>query len=133
MPRSGRTSRDDLIHLGVVDGGREVELADGARASAGDLIICRQNVQDLVAGEPGRTLANGDTLRIESIRDDGSVMVRRALGCDPDTGARRWTRHVFAYAGYDTADLAYAVTGHSAQGRTVRVGIPLVRSSPRMT
>ena len=121
-----RRIRDDLIHLGIVDGGREIELADGARASAGDLIICRENDHDLRAGEPGRTLANGDTLRIELIGDDGAVMVRRALSCDPDTGARRWTSRAFAYPGYRTADLAYAVTGHSAQGRTVQVGIPLV-------
>ena len=67
-----RRIRDDLIHLGIVDGGREIELADGARASAGDLIICRENDHGLRAGEPGRTLANGDTLRIESIGDDGS-------------------------------------------------------------
>ena len=121
-----RRIRDDLIHLGIVDGGREIELADGARASAGDLVICRENDHDLRAGEPGRTLANGDTLRIESIGDDGAVMVRRALSCDPDTGARRWTSRAFIYPGYRTADLAYAVTGHSAQGRTVQVGIPLV-------
>ena len=123
---ASRRIRDDLIHLGIVDDGREVELAGGARASAGDLIICRQNDHDLPAGEPGRTLANGDTLRIESIRDDGTVMVRRALDSDPGTGARRWTSRAFAYAGFGTADLAYAVTGHSAQGRTVRVGIPVV-------
>ena len=121
-----RRIRDDLIHLGIVHGGREIELADGACASAGDLIICRDNDHGLRAGEPGRTLANGDTLRIESIGDDGAVMVRRALSCDPHTGARRWTRRSFIYPGYRTADLAYAVTGHSAQGRTVQVGIPLV-------
>ena len=123
---ASRRIRDDLIHLGMVDDSREIELADGARASAGDLIICRQNDHDLEAGTPGRTLANGDTLRIESIRADGTIMVRRALDCDPDTGARRWADHAFAYAGYHTADLAYAITGHSAQGRTVRAGIPLV-------
>ncbi len=70
-------------------------------------------------------IPNGDTLRIEAIREDGTVLVRRAVDCDPDTGARRWTRS-FAYAGYATADLAYAVTGHSAQGRTVTVGIQVV-------
>ena len=88
---ASRRIRDDLIHLGLVERGPEIELAAGARASAGDLIICRQNDHGLEAGEPGRTLANGDTLRIESIRDDGTAMVRRALDCDPDTGARRWT------------------------------------------
>ncbi len=123
---ASRRIRDDLIHLGLVDDGQEVGLADGARAAAGDLIICRRNDQRLEAGEPGRTLANGDTLRIESIRSDGTIRVRRALDCDPGTGERRWTGRAFIYAGYGTADLAYAVTGHSAQGRTVRVGIPVV-------
>ena len=35
--------RDDLIHLGLVDNGRSIRIADGAEASAGDLIICRAN------------------------------------------------------------------------------------------
>ncbi len=34
--------RDDLIHLGLVDGGRTVRIAEGAEASVGDLIICRR-------------------------------------------------------------------------------------------
>ena len=123
---ASRRIRDDLVHLGIVAAGPEVELAGGARASVGDLIICRRNDHRVEAGEPGRTLANGDTLRIEAIRPDGTIVVRRALDCDPDTGARRWARRAFAWAGYGTADLAYAVTGHSAQGRTVRVGLPVV-------
>ena len=47
-------------------------------ASAGDLIICRANDHRLEAGEPGRTLANGDVLRIEAITRRG-IMVRRML------------------------------------------------------
>jgi len=126
---ASRRIRDDLIHLGIVDGGgREVELAGGARASVGDLIICRRNDHRVEAGVPGRTLANGDTLRVEAIRDDGALMVRRAVDCGLGTGARRWTRS-FAYGGYRTADLACAVTGHSAQGRTVRAGIAVVTGS----
>src|SRR5208337_1845986 len=35
--------RSDLIHLGLVDSGRAVRLAEGAEASVGDLIICRRN------------------------------------------------------------------------------------------
>ena len=35
--------RDDLIHLGLVDNGRTIRIAEGAEASAGDLIICRRN------------------------------------------------------------------------------------------
>jgi len=121
-----RRIRDDLIHLGLVDDGREVVLADGARASAGDLIICRRNDHTVEAGQRGRMLANGDLLRIEAIRDDGTLLVRRALDCDPVTGARRWTDLVFVYSGYGSAELGYAVTGHSAQGRSVQTAIPVV-------
>jgi len=122
---ASRRVRDALIHLGMVDAGPSVPLADGARASAGDLIICRQNDRAVQAGEPGRTLANGDLLLIEAIRSRG-LLVRRALDCDPVTGARRWTERAFEYSGYATADLGYAVTGHSAQGRSVQIGIPVV-------
>ena len=51
--------RDDLIHLGLVDGGRSIRIADGAQASAGDLIICRANDHGLEAGEPGRAWPTG--------------------------------------------------------------------------
>ena len=117
--------RDDLIHLGLVDSSRAVRIADGALASAGDLIICRANDHTLKAGEPGRALANGDVLRIEAITT-GGVMVRRLLGPDPATGQRRFTGQVFCYRGYRSADLAYAITGHAAQGGTVHTGIVLV-------
>jgi hypothetical protein len=117
--------REDLIHLGLVDGGLSIHIADGAEASAGDLIICRANDHHLEAGEPGRALANGDVLRIEAITRRG-IMVRRMLDPDPATGQRRFTDHAFWYTGYHSADLAYAVTGHSAQGATVHTGIALV-------
>lgn len=117
--------RDDLIHLGLVDPARTVEIGEGAQASPGDLIICRHNDHRLEAGEPGRALANGDILRIEAITGDG-VQVRRLLDPDPATGQRRFTDRAFTYTGYRTSDLAYAITGHSAQGGTVHTGITLV-------
>ena len=117
--------REDLIHLGLVDATRSVRIAEGAEASAGDLIICRRNDHRLEAGEPGRTLANGDILRIEAITSSG-LMVRRLLGADPATGQRRFTERAFGYADYQASDLAYAITGHSAQGATVHTGIALV-------
>jgi hypothetical protein len=120
-----RRIRDDLIHLGLVDNGRTIRIADGAKASAGDLIICRANDHRLEAGEPGRALANGDVLRIEAITRRG-IMVRRLLDPDPATGQRRFTAQAFRYNSYQSADLAYAVTGHSAQGATVHTGIALV-------
>jgi conjugative relaxase-like TrwC/TraI family protein len=121
---SGRI-RDDLIHLGLVDDGPAIRIAGGAQASAGDLIICRANDHRLEAGEPGRALANGDVLRIEAITR-GGIMVRRLLAPDPATGQRRFTSQAFGYTGYQSADLAYAVTGHSAQGATVHTGVALV-------
>jgi hypothetical protein len=117
--------RDDLIHLSLVDDRRTIRIADDAEASAGDLIICRANDHHLEAGEPGRTLANGDVLRIEAITGRG-IMARRMLDPDPATGQRRFTDRAFRYTGYHSSDLAYAVTGHSAQGATVHTGIALV-------
>jgi hypothetical protein len=117
--------RDDLIHLGLVGNDRTVRIADGVRASVGDLIICRRNDHGIEAGEPGRVLANGDVLRIEAITP-GGIMVRRRLDPDRATGQRRFTTQAFWYDGYRSCDLAYAVTGHSAQGATVHTGIALV-------
>ena len=123
-----RRIRSDLIHLGLVDGGQTVQITEGVQASAGDLIICRDNDHNIQAGEPGRGLANGDVLRIEAITA-GGIQVRRLLDPDPATGARRFTSHAFCYRGYRTSDLAYAITGHSAQGGTVHTGITLVTGS----
>ena len=63
-----RRIRDDLIGLGIVSAGPAVRIADGAVASPGDLIVCTRNDHAVEAGEPGRTLANGDLLRIEGVR-----------------------------------------------------------------
>jgi hypothetical protein len=120
--------RDDLIHLGLVDATRTVQIAEGAKAGPGDLIICRQNDHAIEAGEPGRALANGDILRIEAITGNG-IMVRRMRDPDPGTGRRRFTGQAFPYPGYRTCDLAYAITGHAAQGGTVHTGIALVTGS----
>ena len=94
----------------------------GTQASPGDLIICTRNDHDVEAGEPGRTLANGDLLRIDAVTRQG-LLVRRALDADPRTGQRRWTARPFLYAHYREAELGYAVTDHAAQGRTVHTGL----------
>ena len=120
-----RRIREDLITLGVVSGGPAVKIADGARASAGDLIICTRNDHSIEAGEPGRTLANGDLLRIEAVTADG-LLVRRALDADPATGQRRWTDRHFVFNVYQDAELGYAVTDHAAQSRTVTAGLAVI-------
>jgi hypothetical protein len=117
-----RRIRDDLITLGAVSGGPSVRIADGTRASRGDLIICTRNDHGVEAGEPGRMLANGDLLRIEAVIPAG-LLVRRALDADPATGRRQWTARTFLYANYRDAELGYAVTDHVAQGRTVHTGL----------
>jgi hypothetical protein len=120
-----RRIRDDLVHLGVVDGGPGVRIGDGVTASAGDLIICTKNDHSVVAGEPGQTLANGDLLRVEAITGRG-LLVRRALDADPQTGQRRWTDRNFVYRDYRNSELGYAVTDHVAQSRTVHTGLALI-------
>ena len=120
-----RRIREDLITLGIVSDGPAVTIADGTRASPGDLIICTRNDHSVEAGEPGRTLANGDLLRIEAITRSG-LLVRRALDADPATGQRRWTDRHFVFNNYKDAELGYAVTDHAAQGRTVTAGLAVI-------
>jgi conjugative relaxase-like TrwC/TraI family protein len=120
-----RRIRDDLIRLGIVAAGPAVRIADGTRASAGDLIVCTRNDHSVQAGQPGRMLANGDLLRIEAVTRDG-LIVRRALDADPATGQRRWTDRAFVYAHYADAELGYAVTDHVAQSRTVTAGLAVI-------
>jgi conjugative relaxase-like TrwC/TraI family protein len=120
-----RRIRDDLTALGIVAAGPAVRIADGARASAGDLITCTRNDHSIEAGEPGRALANGDLLRIEAVTA-GGLVVRRALDADPATGQRRWTDRTFLYSHYGDAELGYAVTDHVAQGRTVHTGLAVI-------
>jgi hypothetical protein len=117
-----RRVRENLIRLGLVDDTQTVPIAGGQTAGRGDLIMCTRNDHRTEAGEPGRTLANGDLLRIEAITAQG-LLVRRALDTDRRTGLRRWTDRQFLYANFADAELGYAVTAHVAQGRTVRAGL----------
>ena len=120
-----RRIRNDLIALGIVSDGPAVRIADGTQASPGDLIICTRNDHTTEAGEPGRTLANGDLLRIEAVTREG-LIVRRALDADPRTGQRRWTDRRFLFNTYENSELGYAVTDHAAQGRTVHTGLAVI-------
>jgi hypothetical protein len=113
-----RRVRDDLQHLGLVArDGPSIEIADGQRATVGDLIVCTDNDHTVDAGE-GETLANMHVLRIEAITAQGPV-VRRMLDADEQTQAPHWTAEAFLFPGYQTAELGYAVTRNVAQGRTV--------------
>jgi ATP-dependent exoDNAse (exonuclease V) alpha subunit len=120
-----RRIRDDLVRLGIVDAGPAVRIADGAAANRGELIICTKNDHTVEAGEPGRTLANGDLLRIDAVTPSG-LIVRRALDADPATRRRRWTDRTFLCQHFGDAELGYAVTDHVAQGRTVHTGLAVI-------
>jgi len=120
--------REDLITFGIVSEGPAVTIPDGTRASPGDLIICTRNDHDVEAGEHGRTLANGDLLRINAVAS-GGLIVHRALDADPRTGQRRWTDRHFVFNSYHDAELGYAVTDHAAQSRTVTAGLAVITGS----
>jgi hypothetical protein len=66
-----------MNRLGVVAAGPAVRIADGTQASAGDLILCTRNDHTVHAREPGRTLANGDLLRIEQVTAAGLITSSR--------------------------------------------------------
>jgi hypothetical protein len=116
-----RIIRDDLVHLGLVDNGRSVPLAAGARASPGDLIVARENDHQLVT-DAGHTLANGDRFVVDAVRSEGLV-VRRVL--EDEQLARRAV--LYPAAKLTTTDLGYAVTGHTGQGGTVARGAAVFR------
>ena len=91
-----RMIRDDLIHLGLVDDGRSVQLSEGERASAGDVIVCREN-DARVETDPGHTLTNGDSFKVESVCKNGA-WVRRVLESIRQTGAMRLADMLFSAA-----------------------------------
>jgi TrwC relaxase/AAA domain len=123
-----RRVRGDLIRWGLVSDGPTVRLRDGARASAGDQIMARRNQDFIEAGEPGRGLANRDILRIvtTSAGPGGwSAQVERLTRRDPVSGQEQWSAPFLLDKRYlwEDTHLAYAVTFHSAEGRTVDSGI----------
>jgi hypothetical protein len=67
-------------------------------------------------------------LGVEAVTPRG-LLVRRALDPDPRTGRRRWTDRRFLFADFKNAVLGYAVTDHTAQGRTVHTGLALITGS----
>jgi hypothetical protein len=122
-----RHIRDDLVYLGLVDGGRSVRIADQARASAGDLIVCHKNANRVVT-DGTHTLSNGDIFKVEAVEGRGARL-RRLLEADPETGAPRFSTTSFVANFMGRFDLAYAVTGHKGQGSTVARGEALITGS----
>jgi AAA domain/TrwC relaxase len=119
-----------LLDWGQLQPGKSAALDEGARAYVGDLIVARQNDNHLQAGEPGRTLANGDLLRVDSIGED-QLTVSRLVRPDKVGGSREWSPQFTISRAYaaEHCDLGYALTWHTVEGQTVSAGIALANDS----
>ena len=104
-----RRARDQRLAT-AAQPSRQVQLADGNLASAGDVVITRINKRAFRVG-PTDWVKNGDRWTVESVRRDGSLQVRHL----------RHRRAVVLPADYvtDHVELGYATTIHSAQGVSV--------------
>jgi conjugative relaxase-like TrwC/TraI family protein len=94
---------------GGVAGGRELTLADGNQACAGDVVISRKNNRKLPITSSD-WVKNGDRWTIVAILDSGDLRVRHL----------RLGRTITMPAEYvqDSVELGYASTVHGAQGLT---------------
>ena len=127
-----RRVRDDLIRWGIVDGdGPAVTLMNGYQASAGDWIMARKNRNDARCRGRRPRARQPRRARIVNTDADGSglrVRVERLTGRDPVTGAEQWSAPFKMNRSYlwRSAQLAYAVSFHAAEGRTVDSGIAVI-------
>jgi len=118
-----RRARDRLAALGLTGTGEAIELADGNLAGPGDLLTARQN-ERIIAGEPGRRLANRDVLLFVAWAGragEQSAVVRLRSGRDAATGQVSWSAPFELPVTYlrEHVQLAYAGNVHVAQSRTV--------------
>ena len=86
----------------------EIDLADGNRASVGDLIITRRNDRRLTAGRDW--VRNGDRWTITAITPDGGIRATHRRTGKSVTLPGRYVR--------EAVELGYATTIHTAQGVT---------------
>jgi conjugative relaxase-like TrwC/TraI family protein len=86
----------------------EIDLADGNRASVGDLVITRRNDRRLTAGRDW--VRNGDRWTITALTPDGGIRATH----------RRTGKPVILPGSYvrEGVELGYATTTHTAQGVT---------------
>ncbi len=94
--------RDAMVTAGLVDDTVTVTTRAGERIGAGDLVATRRNDRDLA-------VANRDTWTVTATRPDGALHVRSPAG----------ERVLPAAYVVTNVELAYATTGHGAQGLTV--------------
>ncbi|MGI8697625.1 MAG: MobF family relaxase, partial [Mycobacteriales bacterium] len=105
---NARARADRLLAAGGRTG-RDVALADGNRASAGDVLISRRNDRTLPITSSD-WVKNGDRWTVAAVHDSGAVDAVHL-------GTRRRVTLPAAYV-RDNVDLGYASTVHGAQGIT---------------
>ncbi len=93
--------REAMVSAGLVDDTKAVTTRAGERIGAGDLVATRRNDRDLA-------VANRDTWTVTATRPDGALRVRGPAG----------ERVLPADYVRGSVELAYASTGHGAQGLT---------------
>ena len=119
-----------LLDWGQLQVGRTAGLREGVRAHVGDLILARQNDNQLDAGQPGRTLSNGDLLRVDAVGET-DLTVSRLIRPGRGGGERSWSAPFTISKPYVQAncDLGYAQTWQTVEGQTVSVGIALANDN----
>ncbi|WP_168991348.1 MobF family relaxase, partial [Mycobacterium attenuatum] len=114
---NARARRDRLADENVTRIGREVTLADGLAASAGDIIRSRNNNRWLVLGR-GDFVRNGYRYRINRVRADGSLIATHLA-----TGKRITLPSDYVA---EHVTLGYASTVDLAQGLTAKFACHIV-------
>lgn len=100
-----------LVDAGLIDASVLAYGRDGDPIAAGARVATRRNDREL-------GVANRQTWLVTAVNGDGRVTVK-----DPDTGHHRTLSAEYVAA---NVQLAYAVTGHGAQGMTVDVAHTLL-------
>ena len=101
----------DTAHTSTAAAVRETTLADGLRASAGDIVATRRNKRALRLAGGRDFVRNGQRWRVETVKNDGSLAVSRI-----DTG-QKVTLPAWYVNAYTT--LGYASTIDASQGMTI--------------
>ena len=124
-----RRAQDYLKSWGKLDTTASARLTEGGTAYVGDLIRATQNDKHLATGDQGRSVMNGDVMRVVGIGQRAAT-VERQTGTDSETGGRVWSERFEVPLKYIArhGDLGYARTDHGVQGDTVTNGIPLISS-----
>lgn len=106
--------RQDLVSIGRVEE-RGVRLHNNTMAGCGDLIQTRRNDR-LTVDANGRHVVNRDVYVVTQRLGKDALKVRRVLDSRTDLGPELTLSGAYVR---EHVELAYAVTTHAAQGRTV--------------